>query len=533
LLTGRASETLPWPTLLTGGLMALLALLALLPCAYLLMEALPQLSSGGWLAHFASTVLTGQLWTTFVVVLQAQLLALAYGALPALLVSRYDFRGRGYVILACLLPLLLAPYVTAATWLKFFSHGFFESRQALGMQLGLASAPYVFIVCGIAASRVPTAFGEMAAALGAGRWRRLRRVHLPLFAVPFVASALIVCAQVVGDYAAAERIGIGTLSIGIHSLWFASQSSLVAAIISCVAIVPTVLLVLAAAWSATAIIGQNPVAPAAAAVGRQRLRPVHTALLTLWVTVCSLPGFWVPEIITARWAWLRWERTRFADIPRDLTQTTVTALAVVALVAVLCLLTAVVLRAGTRHSATERWAARLPWFFLANYFLPPLVLALAFVMMSRDGSWLAQLLSLLPGDLRDSRLLVVVAIALRLMPFAMLPMLDALRRTPPALAEAARALGAGPWRARAVAYAGHVWPALALGCALVFMEALKELDLSLTLQPFGYSSTAIKVYAFSRHQNMDRAAVWVLLTQLLMVAPLLLLTWRLHRLGRQ
>ena len=60
---------------------------------------------------------------------------------------------------------------------------------------------------------------------------------------------------------------------------------------------------------------------------------------------------------------------------------------------------------------------------------------------------------------------------------------------------------------------------------------MKELDLSLTLQPFGYSSPALKIYAFSRHQNMDRAAVWVLVSQALMLLPLALLAWRLHRLG--
>ena len=154
------------------------------------------------------------------------------------------------------------------------------------------------------------------------------------------------------------------------------------------------------------------------------------------------------------------------------------------------------------------------------------MLALAFVMMSRDGSWLAERL----GPLRDTRLLVVVPVALRLMPFAMLPMLDALRRTPPAMVEAARAFGCGPLQARALAFAGHVRPALLLGAALVFLEAVKELDLSLTLQPFGYSSLALKIYAFARFQNMDRAAVWVLLSQALMLAPLALLWWRMARL---
>ena len=135
------------------------------------------------------------------------------------------------------------------------------------------------------------------------------------------------------------------------------------------------------------------------------------------------------------------------------------------------------------------------------------------------------------GSMRDTRLLIVLSEALRFMPFAMLPVLDALHRTPMAAIEAARAFGAGPLRARQAAFAGHLWPALWLGCALVFMESLKELDLSLMLQPMGYSSPALKIYAFSRFQNMDRAAVWVLITQALMLPPLLLCWWRMSRLG--
>jgi iron(III) transport system permease protein len=281
-------------------------------------------------------------------------------------------------------------------------------------------------------------------------------------------------------------------------------------------------LVVVAAWSSTRLISQNPVAPAAAAASRRPLPAPAAAALVGWSVLCSLPGFWIPEAITARWAGLTWHRTRVADIPGDTLNAALTAGLTALVVGAVCALVAVLMRSGSQ----SRNAERLPWLFLANYFLPSLVLALAFVMMSADGTLAARWL----GPLRDSRLLIVASEALRFMPFAMLPALDALRRTPPAMIEAARAFGAGPVRARLVAFAGHLWPALALGCALVFMEALKELDLSLTLQPFGYSSLSLKIYAFSRHQNMDRAAAWVLITQALMLAPLGLLLWRLHRL---
>ena len=353
--------------------------------------------------------------------------------------------------------------------------------------------------------------------------QRLLRVHLPAYAVPAAAGLMIVFALAIGDYATAERLGIDTLSVGVHNLWLASQSSAVAATVSVVMIVPSVALVAVAAWASTRVVIQNPVAPALAAASRKPMpRPAAWVLLA-WSVLCSLPGFWIPEVITLRWAWRLWDRTRFAAIPGDMLNAAGTSLCTALLVAAVCALTALLLRSGGRSSLAER----VPWLFLSNYFLPSLVLALAFVVMSRDGSLGAQWL----GPMRDSRLLIVLSEALRFLPFAMLPVLDALHRTPQATIEAARVFGMGPVRARITAFAGHLWPALLLGCALVFMESLKELDMSLMLQPFGYSSPALKIYAFSRHQNMDRAAVWVLITQALLLLPLLLCGWRVSQLG--
>jgi iron(III) transport system permease protein len=518
----RAELSASWLVRLVFTLV--LAMCALLPAGYLLAAALPMLFDGGWLAHFASTSLPHQARMSLWLALQASVVALAVGAVPAVMVTRFEFRGRGLVSVLALLPLLLAPYVTAGTWTVAFSWAFLESSHALGLLHGLACAPYVFIVFRVAAARIPNSFGELASALGLSPWQRLWRVHLPAYAVPASASLMIVFALVVGDYAAAERLGIDTLSVGVHNLWLASQSSSVAAVVSVVMIVPSVALVAVAAWASTRVINQNPIPPAAAAASRRPLGAVAAGSLVAWSLLCSLPAFWVPEAITLRWAWLKWDRTRFAAIPVDMLNAAGTSLCTALVVLLVCMVTALLLRSGGRSNLTQR----LPWMFLSNYFLPPLVLALAFVMMSRDGS----LGALWLGSARDSRLLIVIAEALRFMPLAMLPMLDALHRTPAAAIETARVFGAGPVRARLVAFAGHVWPALLLGCTLVFMESLKELDLSLMLQPFGYSSLALKIYAFSRHQNMDRAAVWVLITQLLMLLPMLLY-WRLNRFDRQ
>ena len=498
-----------------------LAGLALLPAGVLLLAG-ASAASGDWLSHLAGTSLPAQVLTSLQVATVAALVAFAAGAVPAVAVARHAFPGRGLVATLALSPLLLSPSVAVSVWSVVFSDDAISSRQALGAALGLACGPYVFIVFLVAALRQPASLDEMAAACGLGRWQRWWRLALPSYAVPTAASGLIVWAQTLGDYAAAERLGVQTLSQGLHAAWFATQRADLAAELALGLLVPAAVLVVLAARAASSIITQAPLAAAAAGVVRhRRLARVPTALLLIWSLACALPGFVIPEVVLLRWAWLHGHRARLAQLPGDTASTLLTAVAVVAVVLGLCVAVALSQRPGGRGTA----AAWTPWLFLLNLFLPTLVLALAFVLLSRDGSLLAAAL----GDARDTRVLVVAATALRLLPFALLPTLDALRRTPPGLVEMARACGAGPLRARLQVFRGCLAPALGLGCALVFVECVKELDLALTLQPFGYGALALKVYAFSRNQNLDRAAFWVLAGQACMVLPLAALAWRAGR----
>lgn len=507
-----------------GAAFALLLLPALGPSAYLLLQAAPALAQDGWLAHFIESSLPHQALTSAWLAVEALAIALVAGVPPALAVARRQFPLRWLMTPLMLTPLLFAPYATVGLWTTGFASSFWEGRHALALQQGMACAPYVFIVFRLAAARLPSSMSELAAALGKNPWQRAVEVQLPLLAVPLAASSLIVLAFVLGDYAAAARMGVPTLAVGIHTLWLASQSSTVAAVICTVLIVPTLLMVALGAWAGTRWISQNPPNATASRVLRKRL-PFGGAL-ALWASVAAVVGVgWaVPQgLVVLGLKTAAASRTRWASLPDDAWNAVGTAAGTAAAVTVLALALLVLLRLGARRGAQEP----LPWLYLANFFLPPLVLALAFLMMSADGTRGAALL----GPARDSRLLICVAEALRFFPLLLLPLLDALRRTPPSHMELARALGDGPWGAWLRALRGPVLPAFALGVALVLLESLKSLDLSLTLQAFGYSAPPLKVYAFSREQMMDRAAPWILVTQALMVPAWAYLSWRLQRMG--
>jgi ABC-type Fe3+ transport system permease subunit len=141
-------------------------------------------------------------------------------------------------------------------------------------------------------------------------------------------------------------------------------------------------------------------------------------------------GLLDPAGLTVRWAWRTGSAPTSAAIPGDVVRAVTTSATTALVVLAVCALTLVVCaRAAARAGPSACRGSSC-----SNYFLPSLVLALAFVMMSRDGSPSPAGL----GGARDSRALIVVAEALRFCPFAMLPLLDALRAHAPAMIETAR-----------------------------------------------------------------------------------------------
>ena len=62
---------------------------------------------------------------------------------------------------------------------------------------------------------------------------------------------------------------------------------------------------------------------------------------------------------------------------------------------------------------------------------------------------------------------------------------------------------------------------LLVGGLLVFVNAIKELTLSLTLQPFGYNSLAMSAYHFAKVDAFQQGSVYALCLVLIGLYPVL------------
>ena len=520
-------EPRPWraPLPLAAWACAAVALLAVsFPLAQLAMAALSNSAESiEWISIWFNGTLAGQVAQTAWVCLVAAAVTLAASVPQAAAVSLYRFRGARAVELAALAPMLLAPYAAAGAWagldLGRWSHG----ALPMAAQIGFSCAPWSYMALRVAISRLPPSLGEAAAASGMGAIARVGRVWLPLLAAPLIGAALFAAARAFGDYGTAERNGTRTFGVAFHDMWNGAQSAEVAAVVAVAAAVPALI----AVWLASARAGRHPPRQFAGAAGGaqlQRADPSTAMLVAIaaWTALCLTLALLAPEWQYLAWAadarWLGWGKS-LAVAGNALA----TSGAVAAGLAVAGCACAVFLRPGARGGLPER----LVWLLSVNLFIPPMALALAWLSATADGSGLGTLM----GSARDGKWPLLLAQAAKLAPFALLPVLDRIARENESLRDALRAAGIGR-----LAGVRHVLamaaPAIALGAAMVFMEAIKELEIAITLQHFGYQSPAIKIHSLARFHSEQAIANWVLISQALMLPALAVVSVWLSRLDK-
>lgn len=167
------------------------------------------------------------LWASLWISVGSVLLAGLVGVPLAFVFARYEFPGRSLFGALAALPVLLPPLVGVIAFLFLFGESGMLTRAVQAL-LGLESPPwrlvggpaillvhaytmyvyfYLFTMAGLA--RLDANAIEAAASLGAGRWRILRSVTLPMLAPALGAAALLVFMTSMASFSAPYIFGGG------------------------------------------------------------------------------------------------------------------------------------------------------------------------------------------------------------------------------------------------------------------------------------------------------------------------------------
>ena len=129
----------------------------------------------------------------------------------------------------------------------------------------------------------------------------------------------------------------------------------------------------------------------------------------------------------------------------------------------------------------------------------------------------------LPFALIGSLPLLTYAFALRFLAVGLGPLEGGLRLQRPELDQAARTLGARPFRAFLRVNLPLLRPALLAAATLVAIDVIKELPLTLILRPFNFDTLSTKAYELARIEQLREASWPALLIVAAGLLPVLLL----------
>jgi iron(III) transport system permease protein len=167
-----------------------------------------------------------------------------------------------------------------------------------------------------------------------------------------------------------------------------------------------------------------------------------------------------------------------------------------------------------RPSRAARAAARLSGL---GYALPGTVVAVAvYVPLAwlerRGGDALEAIAGADPGLLLTGTMAgLVLAYAVRFHGVALSAVEARMGGIDASLDEAARSLGADRSRLLAEVHLPLLWPGIATGALLVFVEVMKELPATALLRPLGGDTLAIAVWEATKDSRFDTAALPALL----------------------
>ena len=516
-------------------LLGLVVLLAVVPLFRLAQEAL---APGG---HVDLAVIRGVLsspvvWraakNTLVVSLGGAALAVVFGGAFALLVALTDLRGKTPLVFCFMLPLMIAPQVTALAWINLFGPnstllGALGLAPSVGtphplygpegiiLLLGLEQAPVAFLALRAGLRTLPRDLVEAAQAAGAKPWRIVRTIVLPLMMPSLAAGGMLAFVGSIGNFGIPAFLGIPAGYTVLVTLIYQRLAGFGTSVLSEVAALSLVLAVLAMGglalngWLARRRDVRVTAWTAAApewSLGRWR-RVVEASCWGVLVLVLVLPFLALlatallpaigvtltPQSVTLgnfHFVLLDYAATRRAFLNSATLSASAAMLLVILSVPLgysLVMRRAAVLRAVS-------FAAELP------YALPGVVLAIAMILC------LLRPLPLLGFSLYSTIWIILVAYLSRFLLLALRPVTNALQQVDPSLDEAARISGARFTRRLATVILPLIAPSAVAGGMLVFLTAFNELTVSALLWSSGAETVGVVLFSLEQAGDAVSAA---------------------------
>ncbi|MDC8772851.1 ABC transporter permease [Roseateles albus] len=496
------------------------------------------------LQHQWATVLPEYVGTSLLLSVSVGLGVALLGGMTAAAISLFEFPGRRWFEWALLLPMAMPAYVAAyaytdalqysgalQTWLRALSGAqgalWSDVRSLPGAValFVLCLYPYVYLLTRTALQERGVTLMETARILGAGTWRRVREVALPLARPALAAGVALALMETLADYGVGAYFGLSTLTTGIYKAWLVMNERMAAAQLASALLLAVALLL----WAERR--AQAKLRFASSRAGAQHAAEARPLVLRGWAAagafaLCGLPvllGFVLPVFALLKLMWLE---ARFGEFGLPLArfaQWAWTSLQLAAISALLAVALALVLAYAARISAGGRLLGAATRVVSLGYAVPGAVIAVGILL---PLAWLQEyapqlgLTNIVTGTITG----LIYAYLVRFSGVALQSVEAGYARISPTVDETARLLGASRGRLFRVLHAPLLARSALAAALLVFVDVMKELPATLVLRPFNSDTLAVVAYQLARDERLGEAALPSLAIVLVGLVPVLMLS---------
>jgi iron(III) transport system permease protein len=451
------------------------------------------------------TRLPGMISETAILLIAVVAGTVVVGTALAWVVSNCEFPGRRIIGWLLVTPLAIPAYVGGFVWLDSLS-GVVGAREVRSMWLcvsvlTLSLYPYVYLFARAAFADQGADTVAAARSLGTGSFGTFLHVSLPSARPAIAAGATLVAMEVLTDIGTVRLFNVSTLADGVMRVWFGTGDRNAATELAGALTGAAIFLVACERLLRRG--GRTSRGAAEAAISRRRLSAPGSAAAVGSTLVVILVAVGVPVSRLVSWAITSVRNGTAVTVAGGVRHHLTSTLLVAGSAALVCIALSTLLALVVAHRGRlARAAGRLSTL---GYAMPgPVVAVGAVVTLAAIDRW-----NLLPNGfvLVGSILGVVFALTTRFLAVGYQGVEASLDRVPPAAVESARTLGAGPLRR---AFAIEI-PAARFGimaaAALLCVDLVKELPITLLLRPFGVDTLSVWVWQATSESLWEQAAV--------------------------
>lgn len=477
-------------------------------------------------AHIQEFLLKNYIQNTLTIVLFTGIFSILIGVSLAWLVTAYTFPLRRFFKWGLILPLAIPPYIGGYTYHGIVNYtGIVQStlRNEFGIHanpvffdiLNIPGAifvftiflyPYVYIITRAYLEQQSASLIENARLLGSGPLELFFRVIIPISRTAIIGGASLVILEVLNDYGVVSYFGIQVFTTAIFQAWF-GMGDVGTAIKLAGILMSLVFLIL---FFEKALRGRKQYSYSNAKV--RPLEPVSlsrkkTTVLFAYVTVIFMLGFAIPFVQLFQWMLLTYEKV----MSPEFTQLIANSVYVSMVSAFIIMAVALVIGNFTRLSdgILSKAISRVT---VLGYSIPGAVIAIGvltfFLWLDRRLNVLYEWLNIdAPIILSLSLIMLIFAYVSRFLAIGFNPVDAGFDKIGHSFTEASRLLGKPLWRTFIQVDLPMIRSAVLGGYTLVFIEVMKELPLTLLLQPFNFYTLSTKAFQYANDEAVHEAAL--------------------------